>query len=109
VARTVYSTRLFQAVGFSSSVIIGPVPTNEVWVLRDLDSYGNMSPFQTARLYLRGPLGQTIAFLDWPSNTESWQGWRGRQVIAGGETFTVTVLGGGPLDATLSGYVLLNG
>lgn len=75
-------------------------------MVRDVDGYGNMSPFQTARLYIRGVAGQTFAFLDWPTNSESWQGWRGRQVIPEGFSMTVTVLGGGPLDITISGYVL---
>jgi hypothetical protein len=105
MAAPVYSTRFLAGHGVTSGSSY-VVPVGMVAVVRDLDGYGNMGLGDTARLYLQGHLGQAVAFLDWPSNSESHQEWRGRVVYLAGESVTVNILGGSPIDYYVGGYLL---
>lgn len=72
-------------------------------MIRDLDAYYG-GDLELINVYLIGAAGQTI--WEWnPGVSEpSYGSWRGRQVLYGGETLTVTT--GDTVDVTVSGYLL---
>ena len=105
MARTLYSEQLIVVRGLTSSSS-RIVPPGFIWILRDIDAYGNMGVFDTAHLFVTGGAGQTIVWMDWPNDSQSHQQWQGRQVLNAGDQLQVENLGSAPIDVSISGYSL---
>lgn len=102
MARAVYSTRFLEEVGLDGLASY-TVPAGFTAVLRDLDAY-NASGIAVGRIFLLGHLGQTIWFAVSAEEQDTYQSWRGRQVLLEGEKFTVNTEV--HWDVTVSGYLL---
>lgn len=102
MARPVYSQRLAQVLGLSGLELVS-IPAGFTCVLRDFDVYFGGSIFARA-VYLRGAGGQTIWYNKFTAPDGQYASWRGRQVVAAGETFSIFTEDA--MDVTLSGYLL---
>jgi hypothetical protein len=106
VTYPVYSTSFLQAQGLVGTEILGPVPEDEVWIVRDIDVYATgvlVPPF--TYVFAHGANGQAFFYFQWLSGAQTWGSWRGRQAFEAGTTFDVETFNG-PVDVTVSGYVL---
>lgn len=102
MARPVYSIRIYEAQGVNGTVTVTPSATNTI-VLRDVDVYRGDEGLLGSTYRLVFPAGQTVDY--WFHNeTASTHQWRGRQVLAPGESFQIITTG--PFDVTISGYSL---
>jgi hypothetical protein len=75
-------------------------------VLRCFDVYA-AADLTGGNVFLRGSAGQTIAKFSFTAYTAGSDQWQGREVIYAGESIEVysdTI----PVDATLSGYLLVD-
>lgn len=100
---SVYSVR-FAAVKGGTVPHSDTVPTGRVWILRDLDvvAVSGSSPVFS----LQGSEAQDIWIVTGTSLAGNlWAGWRGRQILNAGESFTCNPASG-TFDYTLSGYDL---
>lgn len=105
MSRPIYSTNFVSAVGLVGALTV-PNPGPNVYVLRDMDVYATgvlSAPFTV--VWLHGVNGQAIWYRQWQPGAQEWDGWRGRQVIEPGTSFDVRA-DNGPVDVTVSGYVL---
>lgn len=104
MAAAVYSTRFDAKQTFSGTSTL-VVPDGFRAILRDLDVFFGEQALP-AELRLNGDLGQGLYVVTNTIGTPSCAQWRGRQVVNPGESFSVTVSGGGNADYALSGYLL---
>lgn len=103
---TVYSVRLFQALGLSPGTVVAyTVPAGYRAILRDIDLYSSAG-VSNSEIYIEGALGQTIFHAEVAATTQDSPQWRGRQVLYEGETISVNVGGASSWDVTISGYEL---
>jgi hypothetical protein len=103
----VYSTQFVAGTGLTATTVsVGPVPAGEVWILRDVDAYANTGLTSRVDVNVRGSVGQTIAYLEFPPSTQASKQWTGRQVINPGESFGYQIGGLDAVDLTISGYRL---
>lgn len=99
----VYSDRFYVKQGLSGTETLD-VPAGVLWVVRDVWVFAGAEVIFTKQWHLIGDAGQTF---DWAGftvvNPEPLHFWQGRQVIL--ESLTV-MADPGPLDVSISGYVL---
>lgn len=99
----VYSTLFYRQQGLLGYVGI-PVPSGQIWVIRDFQVYSGALLPSVVRLK-DGVTGQTIWFYDFGIASNQWADWQGRQVFNSGDTIGIEA-DTNPADVRLSGYAL---
>lgn len=109
MAIPVYSRCLFRQAGVQGFHQIN-VPPQELWIVRDIDVYGNMTVDTDADIFVSELFSDAaIAWFHFDQGERRHDQWTGRQVIPYSQG-----LGGlqimnektGPVDVSISGYVL---
>lgn len=101
----VYSSAFFAEPGFSGSATY-TVSLGFVAVIRDVDVCWIFG-LTGAEFQLKGNAGQVIWLANFPilgDDQDQWQGWRGRHVVAPGDSFTIE--SDSAVDVSVSGYLL---
>lgn len=105
MAERVYSTQFIAIQGLSAAHTV-TIDDSHVGIVRDIDVYATGAiaiPFTF--VFAQGSDGQAFFYYQWDPGAQAWEGWRGRQVIEPGQTFTVTP-SNGAVDVSVSGYLL---
>jgi hypothetical protein len=104
VATAVYSHRFFAQGGVSSVVSIGPVPDDEVWIVRDVDMFAGKQ-IEGAEIYLALQDVANFFAFNFGEEVQTWVQWNGRQVFEPGDYINIAVTVGN-VDVMMSGYKL---
>lgn len=100
---SVYSTRILYQQGLVGSETVVPPPGN-LWIVRDIWLYWNLSSAPVTKVHVSGDVGQTFEYAQFDVATPNQLAfWQGRVVIENSLTVSVS---GDPVDVTVSGYIL---
>ena len=111
MARPVYSAVLGEAVNVSDPFLIGTVPADEVWVIRDVSmTYGSFLGYVRGWVKTNNEdprlltvVSSEASLIGVAKNTTSWSG---RVVVPSGQEVYVGVEDGDTADFYISGYKL---
>lgn len=109
MARAIYSTKLYEAIGLANTIFEVTNDTPDTWVIRQSAVYADTALTGEVRYYLRGNAGQTLLFHSWNPTDEASFLDELRYVIRPGEHFSVESANdgsGGAIDVYVGGYSL---